>query len=136
MMFRKLIWIALLAVILSACTTAGPIQVAPPTQPAAGSPAAPAVNTPVSATAVATETATALPPTVTFTPTATLPPTATATPAPYGPADFPAGVNPLTGQTVSSPALLERRPLAVKIQIYPRGQRMPWGVSLADLTFE
>lgn len=32
--------------------------------------------------------------------------------------------------------LLERRPLAVKIQMFPRGQRPPWGISLADIVFD
>jgi hypothetical protein len=37
---------------------------------------------------------------------------------------------------VPDPALLERHPLAVKIQLFPRGQRPPWGISLADLVFD
>jgi hypothetical protein len=38
--------------------------------------------------------------------------------------------------TVTNPALLNRRPIAVKIQMFPRGQRPPWGVSLADIVFD
>jgi hypothetical protein len=54
----------------------------------------------------------------------------------YGPTGFPADVNPLTGLKVSNPALLERRPVAVKVQMFPRGQRPPWGVSQADVVFD
>jgi hypothetical protein len=70
------------------------------------------------------------------------PPTETATVAPipvlavYGPNGFPSDVSPLTGLTVSDPALLERRPLAVKVQLFPRGQRPPWGISQADIVFD
>jgi hypothetical protein len=56
--------------------------------------------------------------------------------AAYGPADFPANVNPLTGKEVSDPQLLERRPVAIKVQMFPRGQRPPWGVSLADIVYD
>ncbi|MCI0521378.1 MAG: DUF3048 domain-containing protein [Chloroflexi bacterium] len=65
-------------------------------------------------------------------------PTVTLTPWPQdlGPQGFPAGVNPLTGLTVSNPALLERRPLAVKIQIFPRSQRPPMGLSQADIVYD
>lgn len=74
-------------------------------------------------------------------PTATMPtPTQTTTPTPEirasGPDDFPSGVNPLTGLQVGDPSLLDRRPLSVKIQTFPRGQRPPFGVGLADLVFD
>jgi hypothetical protein len=69
-------------------------------------------------------------------PTETPEPIATDIPEAYGPDNFPADVNPLTGQKVSNPALLERRPLAVKVQIFPRGQRPPWGVALADIVYD
>jgi hypothetical protein len=67
-------------------------------------------------------------------------PTQTTTPTPEirasGPDDFPSGVNPLTGLQVGDPSLLDRRPLSVKIQTFPRGQRPPFGVGLADLVFD
>lgn len=74
-------------------------------------------------------------------PTATVPtPTQTLTPTPeilaYGPDNFPSDVNPLTGLKVADPSLLDRRPLAVKVQLFPRGQRPPYGVSAADLVFD
>lgn len=70
--------------------------------------------------------------TVTNTPT----PEPSPTPEPYGPDNFPTGVNPLTGMVVADPDLLERRPLAVKIQLYPRNGRPPWGIALADIVFD
>lgn len=87
-------------------------------------------ETPVEATLAASATATLAIPTNT--------PAPTATPAPvvYGPDKFPAGINPLTGLKVSESKLLERRPISIKIQLFPRGQRMPWGISLADLVYD
>lgn len=83
-------------------------------------------------------TSTEIPATATFTPV----PTATLAPVPVtpqisiGPDNFPENVNPLTGLNVPDPALLNRSPLAVKIQIFPRGQRPPIGVSLADIVYD
>lgn len=54
----------------------------------------------------------------------------------YGPTDFPAGINPLTGLEMASPENLERRPLLIKVSNFPRGDRPQWGLSLADLVFE
>jgi hypothetical protein len=95
------------------------------------------------------ETATLAPPTATETPTQTAtstapPPTETPTPTPtptpeprgYGPTDFPAEINPLTGLPVSDPSLLERRPVSVKINLFPRWNRPPWGLSSADIVFD
>ena len=120
-MIKRLAQIALLLVILSACNGSNPAA----TTPAATEPAA-------------------LPPTETsapspLPPTETVPPaTATNVPNPvaYGPENFPANVDPLTAQEINNPTLLERRPLAIKVQIFPRGQRPPWGVSMADLVFD
>jgi hypothetical protein len=63
-------------------------------------------------------------------------PATSAAPAVYGPQDFPSDVGQLIGQQVQNPALLERRPLAVKVQLFPRGQRPPYGVSLADVVYD
>ena len=54
----------------------------------------------------------------------------------YGPTNFPADVDPLTGLKVANPTLLERRPLAVKISNLPRYVRPQWGLSLADIVYE
>jgi hypothetical protein len=79
-------------------------------------------------------------------PTAT--PAATPTPAPpalptptpytytYGPFYFPPDVNPLTGLPVQERALLERRPIVIKVTNFPRSVRPQWGLSLADHVFE
>ena len=81
-------------------------------------------------------------PSPTLIPTDTPLPTATSEPPPtveftnYGPINFPADVNPLTGLRVSDPSLLERYPIAVKVQIFPRGQRPPWGITLADIVYD
>lgn len=68
------------------------------------------------------------------------PATAAALPGPtpqglIGP-PFPENVNPLTGETVDDPAVLNRRPIAVKISNYPPVVRPQSGVNNADLVFE
>lgn len=79
---------------------------------------------------------TPLPPTQTPTPN----PTPTETPAypveGYGPTDFPNLINPLTGLPVESAGMLDKRPVALKINIVPRtSTRPPWGLSNADIVF-
>lgn len=49
---------------------------------------------------------------------------------------FPVDVNPLTGLRVSDPAILDRRPVSVKISNFPRSNRPQWGLSLADIVYE
>ncbi|MFZ2097806.1 MAG: DUF3048 C-terminal domain-containing protein [Anaerolineales bacterium] len=77
--------------------------------------------------------------TPTLTPTATETPLPTDTPTPvvYGPTNFPSNVDPLTGLVVPDPALLDRRPIAVKVNIVPRSSnRPPWGLSYADIVYD
>jgi hypothetical protein len=75
------------------------------------------------------------------TPTAVLLPTAMPTTSPTPTPDasiiteFPPHVNPLTGLRVSDPALLERRPLAIKVSNSPE-VRPQAGLGFADLVFE
>ncbi|MFH1184462.1 MAG: DUF3048 domain-containing protein [Chloroflexota bacterium] len=45
-------------------------------------------------------------------------------------------LNPLTGLPAADPALLERRPLAIKISNYPRDIRPQYGLNEADVVFE
>ncbi len=76
-----------------------------------------------------------LPPTATPTPalpTATPTPAVTATPTP-----LPENVNPLTGEVVSDPGLLDRVPVAIKISNWP-GQyvRPQAGLNSADIVYE
>jgi Protein of unknown function (DUF3048) N-terminal domain/Protein of unknown function (DUF3048) C-terminal domain len=90
-------------------------------------------------TQVSTETpsSTATPvPTATETATITLTPTYSAYTEDYGPIDFPADVDPLTGLHVTDPSLLERRPLLIKVSNEPRYVRPQWGLSFADIVFE
>lgn len=74
--------------------------------------------------------------------TLTLTPSVTPLPAPeyplagYGPSNFPADVDPLTGLKVGDPSILERRPLIIKVSNLPRGIRPQWGLSLADNVYE
>lgn len=76
-------------------------------------------------------------PTPTATTTLTPTPAPTTTPVVYGPNNYPADVNPLTGLTVSDASLLDRRPLAYKINLVPRTFYRPaWGLSLADIVFD
>ncbi len=127
-MKTRLVLVVLLAFILGACSSAGP-------QPQANSPTAPAVTAQPQSTATSTlepPTETPVPPTATNTPT----PTATPEPRAYGPDNFPENVNPLTGLVVGDVTRLERRPVAVKVQMFPRGQRPPYGVSLADIVYD
>lgn len=79
---------------------------------------------------IPTETPTAEPPTATPEPTASLPP------QDYGPNNFPTEVNPLTGLIVTDPTRLDRRPLAMKVQIFPRADRPPMNLSLADIVYD
>jgi hypothetical protein len=48
----------------------------------------------------------------------------------------PTSLNPLTGRPPTDPALLDRRPLAIKVANYPRYIRPQSGLTLADNVFE
>ena len=127
-MLRRMFITILLLALLSGCAGDPPLPTTPAPVTQTSAPEA-------TATAEPAPTETPLPPTATEPPA---PPTATFTPAPvaYGPSGFPVDVNPLSGLAVGDPALLERRPLAVKVQLFPRGQRPPFGVSLADVVYD
>jgi len=53
-----------------------------------------------------------------------------------GPNSFPPDVNPLTGERVSDPAVLDRRPVLIKISNAPAVVRPQSGLNNADLVFE
>ena len=53
-----------------------------------------------------------------------------------GPTYFLPWINPLTGLQVENTALLERRPMAIKVTNYPRGTRPPSGLAFADVVYE
>lgn len=126
-MKQTLVLIFTLALLLAACRTAEPAPLPEPTQAGLST----ATIQPAAATATAS-------PTAEPSATPTLVPSETPTPLPqdYGPQDFPDDVNPLTGMKVDDPALLNRRPVAIKIQLFPRGQRPVVGVSLADVVYD
>ncbi|MFN2136672.1 MAG: DUF3048 domain-containing protein [Candidatus Promineifilaceae bacterium] len=142
-------------ILLAACTSNGPA--APATEPAmaAASPMPAATETasalasplPVEdsapgVTPMPSPSATAVPltPTTAVTiiePTGTSVPSPTALPAGwYGPGNFPANMNPLTGTIVDDPAMLQRRPIAIKVSNYPALVRPQAGLNNADLVFE
>lgn len=68
-------------------------------------------------------------------PTATVGPTATPR-GQLGPRNFPPDVNPLTGEVVPDPSVLDRHPLAIKVSNAPACVRPQAGLSAADLVFE
>jgi hypothetical protein len=86
-------------------------------------------------TRIPTKTITPIPTsTVTCTTTASFTPTIT--PMIAGPEEYPEGVNPLTGLIVDDPALLERRPVLIKVSNFPREGRPHAGLSEADIVFD
>ncbi len=117
---KRLLYVFLsLTVLLAACG---------PAAPAAGPTTTPTLTE--TAASPATEQ-----PTAETTPTQSLP----TLPIPaegYGPSNFPSNVDPLTGLQVADPALLERRPMLIKVSNIGRNNRPQWGLSLADTVFE
>jgi hypothetical protein len=73
-------------------------------------------------------------------PTITQPPAPTntteAAEALVGPHSYPAGVNPLSGLPVADAAVLQRRPLAIKVSNFPRSVRPQSGLAAADIVWE
>jgi hypothetical protein len=114
-MKKLLLVLIFLSVVLAAC------KAAPTPAPTATATASPTI----------TETPTQLP-----TDTPTITPTPPYPPEGYGPADFPSDVDPLTSLKVVNPALLDRRPMVIKIQNISRDARPQWGLSLTDIVFE
>jgi hypothetical protein len=124
---KRLLSSLLLALILVSCNAGNPPPAVAPTTGA------------TEPTQVSTDTAVPATTTPTTAPTPTASPTATQTPPPqgYGPDNFPADVNPLTGLKVSDPKVLERRPFGIKINIVPRtSNRPPFGLSFADIVYD
>ena len=107
-----------LSVVLAACGQTAPAATPTPTPTPTEIP-------------TSTETPTPLP-----TETPTLTPTPLYPPEGYGPSNFPTDVDPLTGLKVANPALLDRRPMLIKVSNLPRNVRPQWGLSLADIVFE
>jgi len=100
---------------------------------------------PPTATSDQQPTASSQPPTATDQPPATSsqPPTATNTlvvagtpTGQLGPDNFPDNVNPLTGEVVADPQLLNHRPLAIKVVNEPSCSRPQFGLNNAAAVFE
>ncbi len=129
---RRCVSILLIAVVLSGafalagCKSATPTPEVPTVPPATRTPRP--TFTPV-ATATPAPTVTLVPTLTPVAPTATLLPTASPTPT------VNANANPLTGLSVSDPALLERRILAVRIG-NDTTARPQDGLGLADIVYE
>lgn len=141
---RTLLLSALLVLLLAACQSGSddePATAAPGASPtaveAAATRAEPGADTDPVASAtspplVSTPAATSAPqdePTTPAEPTASIP-------GLIGPDNFPENVNPLTGEVVDDPAVLDRRPIAVKVSNYPSVVRPQSGLNNADLMFE
>lgn len=122
---RRFLILSLLTFLVTACGEVVPLAAMP--SPAPTGTASPTLTITPSVT-----------PTVTATPTSTVTPTPTRDypPEGYGPSGFPENVNPLTGLKVENPAVLERRPMIIKVANLPRAYRPQWGLSLADHVFE
>jgi hypothetical protein len=45
-------------------------------------------------------------------------------------------MNPLTGEMVPNGDRLDRRPILIKVTLYPRNNRPQWGLSRADIVYE
>lgn len=122
--------IIFLALVVSGCTTPTP-------QPTLTNAAEQSVLDTNTAERSSVESSEATSPTVTLTIAPATPELAIPiTPVVLGPDNFPAAINPLTGKPVSDPNTLNRRPMAIKVQLYPRGQRPVYGVSLADIVYD
>lgn len=128
-MSKRLLIIMLILMITGACKSAPPNPITTQNTPLAATSAVPAVTD--------TFTPSPLPPTEAPIPNDTAPaPTEMAGPVTYGPGNFPENINPLTAQEINDPTILNRRPLSVKVQIFPRGQRPPMGIASADIVYD
>ena len=123
-MTRRMVFSLLLVVLLTSCNSGtATITASTPTEAAVNPTATPLLATETPTTAA----------------TSTTTPTTTATPAPiiYGPDNFPAGINPLTGLVVSDTTQLERRPIEIKVNFASRATDRPtWGLPFADIVYE
>lgn len=71
-------------------------------------------------------------------PASTATPKATTTPPTYGPAlsQFPAGINPLTGERVVDPSLLKIPAVLISVSHFPATARPQAGLSFAPFVYE
>ncbi len=142
-MMRRQIWtrVTLLTTLAVSLACNLPEFLAPIASPgsATATPGQEATLIPVEATqAAATEAAPGNTPEATLPATAESPTESPLAPVvyPVGPDNFSEDINPLTGLRVADVALLDRRPLAIKVSNFPRSARPQAGLSRADLLFE
>lgn len=129
--WQQILGVALAGGLLAACASAAQAP-APTAQPAAPTDLPAAAVTLTSPTqAPATEPPTAAPAAA---PSDTPAPSATPE-GMIGPVNIPPNVNPLTGETVADPAVLDRIPVAIKVA-NSGDVRPQWGLGEADLVFE
>src|SRR5919109_2859701 len=122
-MMRKIAFF--LIFLLTACSRQSPSQpLSTPTE-------YPTINGPTS-TVVLNPTATPNQPLTTATPQ----PQSLSSPVTYGPDEFPAGYNPLTGQPVSDPARLEYPALLLSVSHFPPEARPQAGLSFMPFVYE
>ena len=122
------ILLSMVVLMLSACAQAVTPTIPQPTSPATVLPSTATQTVQPGQTLTATE--------IADTPTPTASPTPSYPVEGRGPANFAAEVNPLTGLQLENPALLNRRPIVIKVENIPREHRPQWGLSLADLVYE
>jgi len=136
--FKHIGLLALLPILLSACASSGlaagyatPILASSPTpfQPGSLPPDSPfdGIST-LSATESVDESGIPLEVSIEATPTSSLPNVPIF--------NLSVDINPLTGLPPADPLLLERRPLAIKVSLYPRAIRPEFGLTSADQVFE
>ena len=126
---KKIICLTLISIAMVAACSPIRNQVAPSVVPSIVLPTP--TKTPLP-TLIPTVTQTVILPT----PVPSLTPTPAYPPEGRGPGNFAADVDPLTGLEVKDPALLNRRPVVIKVENLPRENRPQWGLSLADLVYE
>ncbi|MEJ2262884.1 MAG: DUF3048 domain-containing protein [Anaerolineales bacterium] len=124
---KRLTILLILEILLVACNAPRPVNT--PTALLNANPAPISTSTP---TKIPTDTPTLIP-----SPSPSPSPTPAYPQEGYGPSDFPPNINPLTGLSVTNASLLQRRPLAIKVNIVPRtSTRPPWGITLADIVYD
>ena len=124
---KRLTILLILEILLVACNAPRPVNT--PTALLNANPAPISTSTP---TKIPTGTPTLIP-----SPSPSPSPTPAYPQEGYGPSDFPPNINPLTGLSVTNASLLQRRPLAIKVNIVPRtSTRPPWGITLADIVYD
>jgi hypothetical protein len=142
-MFRRFALGLSIILFLTACRGKGATPTATSLPTLADTETLEATRTPTAKAVPATDTLTPQAATPTVTPlggkNTLLEGTSTFTPAPValGPENYPTDVDPLTGLVVADPKLLDRRPIAIKVNIVPRtSNRPPWGLSFADIVYD